>query len=1690
MEKSLTFRSIAISLITFLISNTAYSQPADNYYNIKNKMEAYYNAHPDLKNSEDGEYASFLRWCSIWRNRVDGFDQNSSGSFNISRQGWQQYLANKHLFSSSRVTGVDWKCIGPTSLTNQNLGLVLSLYVDTINDKSRNTIYLGSGTSGIWKTTNGGQDWHNCTDGSGFGIIGVTDIKGDPANGNLLYASIGGLFMGRYYSDGMGILKSNDKGVTWGIIYPNDLDHHMSVNKLLIDPDNSQIIYAIVDNKLIRTLNAGQDWDTIFQTPHDPDFIIDEVRNIRDIEMKPFNRSVLYLATDDQAPWGCHFRAQVWKLSNVMSQDTSQIIKTRLDDLFPFTDSVRTDRFEIAVTPADSNAIFVQCAKTFNDTTKVCVFKYDGTSWKLRFNKPTNTCGLEGIGLFKNTLLVSPKDTNILYIGGNFLARYINFKQSDFTKPTPEAHNTFYHVDTRFALIAKGSSLADSGRSDILFAGNDGGISKSTNGAGQWTSLNGNGLSITQFWGMGGLNSQPDIFAAGSQDNCMFIYNKNSSPEWQNPENIGGDNGDVVFDRFDPSVFYFSMWGDGTSSIMYDTIGQAVSPGFIASSIGEPTLSGGNVPLMINPQNSRSLYWGFHNLYRTSNRGLDTTKISIAVPGHQGAVSAFTFSAEDTCRIYVAYDSLSDYKFLRSHFLNGTYVWTNLTSGLWPYAWYYNIATIEVSPTNSDSVWIGFGGFLRNGDNQRIMLSTDSGRTWQTNYSVGLPNMPVNCIRFSKLGGRVFAGTDVGVFYRDKTMSRWQPFNVGLPQCIVTDLEINENAQKIRAATFGRGIYETSLNCLFKADSMVINHDVTWANDTVLENSVYIDSAATLTIRCKVEFPPSAKIFVKQGAKLIIDNAWLTSHCSNMWQGIEVWGQNKMPQIPLYQGYVMVKNNSIIENARIGITTCQKTYDGGFVGHTTGGIIIAQNCTFRNNYKAIEFVSYPRAQVGGFQNVIFETTAPFIDGISYPSEFVSLYDVQGVTFKGCKFINRMTSIDTVPDERMGNGIYSVNSDFFIYNYSYCPQPVEPCPNPIVMPSSFEGLNYGIKAINYNPAYLVSVNKTHFNNNYRGIYLNSIYGPVITQDTFSIAKGLVNFPSSRDTCYGLYLDHCTLYKVEEDSLRLTGAGTTYSNTKTVGIVVDNSGRDANEIYNNYFNGVTFGIIAQNLNREINDTTGLCIKCNDFSNTAYDIIVNQEFNYPDWGIARNQGWKQSQTDPAGNTFSDSHIGSIIFSDIQNEDAVFNYFHHNQNFYYRVIPEKSNPNKVIKQPTGIEYNKPTSCPSKILNGGGSIDNLKQQLSVEQQSIDSISSNLSLLTDGGNTLELNSTVATSMPSEAMQVRQSLLNSSPYLSDTVMKSAILKEDVLPNEMIRDILVANPQAPKSEDVMDQLNNRLVPMPDSLLADIQNGLDVIGAKDSLGAELYNHLRAKAVLFNQLLNYYKTDTVNPSASHDSLIVLLQNENSISAKYLLAFELLKTKDTLGVHYTLYNIPTDFVLDTREVKLHQDFVSFFNVMNKLTNQEKSIFEMTPDQLATIWSLMQNGNDPVKSFARNVLIASKQYSFNETVILPDETKSLKQFGRIIKTGKISVSDYMKIYPNPARQFIIVEYNLKDKYKSGKIGSLILTNAEGKMVENKTIYKQQDQTLISTSSLPVGIYICTLSLDGKSLESQRVIIAK
>ncbi|HEY9661936.1 MAG TPA: 3-coathanger stack domain-containing protein, partial [Allocoleopsis sp.] len=118
------------------------------------------------------------------------------------------------------------------------------------------------------------------------------------------------------------------------------------------------------------------------------------------------------------------------------------------------------------------------------------------------------------------------------------------------------------------------------------------------------------------------------------------------------------------------------------------------------------------------------------------------------------------------------------------------------------------ITDVAVNPTNSSIVWASFGGF-NNG--VKVVMSTNTGDSW-TNMSANLPNVPINCLAIDNSNG-VYAGTDIGVFYRGPSMSNWMPWSNKLPNVPVTELVIFDDGvnKKIRASTFGRGVWQGDL---------------------------------------------------------------------------------------------------------------------------------------------------------------------------------------------------------------------------------------------------------------------------------------------------------------------------------------------------------------------------------------------------------------------------------------------------------------------------------------------------------------------------------------------------------------------------------------------------------------------------------------------------------------------------------------------------------------------------------------------------------------------------------------------------------------------------------------------------------------------------------------------------------------
>ena len=170
-------------------------------------------------------------------------------------------------------------------------------------------------------------------------------------------------------------------------------------------------------------------------------------------------------------------------------------------------------------------------------------------------------------------------------------------------------------------------------------------------------------------------------------------------------------------------------------------------------------------------------------------------------------------------------------------------------------------------------------------------------------------------------------------------------------------------------------------------------------------------------------------------------------------------------------------------------------------------------------------------------------------------------------------------------------------------------------------------------------------------------------------------------------------------------------------------------------------------------------------------------------------------------------------------------------------------------------------------------------------------------------------------------------------------------------------------------------------------------------------------------------------------------------------------------------------------------DYLTYFSVMKNLERNNRNILTMDSASLALIQNLYANDHEPVRSIVRNILIARGELNYHEPILLPDDLKSSKEKKRYL-TSKFTDKSYLKVFPNPAKQYVIVEYNLKEKFSNINEASLVVITIKGHNVIRQRLSKRQDQLLIDTSVFEPGMYLFSIWIDGKLLETKKIVVRK
>jgi photosystem II stability/assembly factor-like uncharacterized protein len=171
-------------------------------------------------------------------------------------------------------------------------------YINTIaiNPFESTILYAGSRNT-IYRSESGGENWKVSYTFDAKDEDTINKILVDPDNPNTIYAGI--------YNQG--VLKSTDNGVSWSPINNGLVDK--KILTLVINPTNANILYAGTESGLYQSNNQGNIWEFVSDTFKD--------ERVNCIAIDPFSPTTLFAGTTSQGLFKSMDGGKTWQSSNL-----------------------------------------------------------------------------------------------------------------------------------------------------------------------------------------------------------------------------------------------------------------------------------------------------------------------------------------------------------------------------------------------------------------------------------------------------------------------------------------------------------------------------------------------------------------------------------------------------------------------------------------------------------------------------------------------------------------------------------------------------------------------------------------------------------------------------------------------------------------------------------------------------------------------------------------------------------------------------------------------------------------------------------------------------------------------------------------------------------------------------------------------------------------------------------------------------------------------------------------------------------------------------------------------------------------------------------------------------------------------------------------------------------------------------
>ena len=741
-----------------------------------------------------------------------------------------------------------WRSLGPDRGGR-------SIAVSGVKGRPREA-YFGAVGGGLWKTTDGGENWMPVTDGqissSSVGAVAVSE-----SNPDVVFIGMGESCIRGNIMPGDGVYKSSDAGKTWSHV---GFAESQAIARIRIHPTNPNIVFVASFGKygassaergVFKSADGGRTWKkTLFR---------DEKTGAVDISIDHRNPSVMYAAL-----W------EAYRVEYQMSSGGpgSGLFKST-DGGENWTEMTRAKglpsglvgRIGVSVSGADSNRVY---ALVENERGGLFVSDDAGASWTL----VNDNRGIRQRAFYYTHVHADPVAKDTVY-----LLNTSAFRSIDGGKTTTNVgqgthgdhHDLWIDPDNPKHLV-----IGNDGGGAVSMEGGSGaqgqGQAPSTGSGQAWSPQD---YPTAQYYHAVTTKHLPFHVCGAQQDGSTVCiasdavspvgtqiataFARANAPAEGAPgagQGRGGrgggggggggrgggapqmygaggsENGTIAPDPKDVDVI-FAVGNNGSflTRLNRKTGEQREVSPYPRMFSGEPSSAlverwTWNQPLIFSPADPTVLYTSSQHVWKTTNHGQSWTKISGDLTRHDpktmgpsgGPITGDMNGPEVYATVFALGPGKTDVNILWAgsddglvHVTrDGGKTWANVTPKDMPELG--RVSQIDASGFDPGTAYVAVKKPLLNDLSPYVFRTHDYGKTW-TKIVSGIGSFDyVHVVREDrKRKGLLYAGTQHNFYVSHNDGDTWQRMSLNLPDVQISDIWLEDNA--IAISTMGRSFY-------------------------------------------------------------------------------------------------------------------------------------------------------------------------------------------------------------------------------------------------------------------------------------------------------------------------------------------------------------------------------------------------------------------------------------------------------------------------------------------------------------------------------------------------------------------------------------------------------------------------------------------------------------------------------------------------------------------------------------------------------------------------------------------------------------------------------------------------------------------------------------------------------------------